>query len=99
MKANPYPFAATVKSSCNRINIVLLINIVRTLVDVIIVDPIRIDLVSWATLFRGVATIIMTQAKDGLYHDQFPTDMFLFLVVEVFGCFTPIGRQVFLSMC
>ncbi len=99
LKANPYPFAPTLKSSRNRINIVLLIDIVRTLVDVIIADPIRIDLVSHAALSRRVATIIMTQTKDGLYHNKLPTDMFLFLVVEVFGCFTPIGGQVFLSMC
>jgi hypothetical protein len=28
----------------------------------------------------------MTVAKDGLYHNWFLMDMFLLLVVEVFGC-------------
>jgi hypothetical protein len=69
MRANPYPSAPTLKTSCNQINIMLLIDIVYTLVDVVIIDLIRIDLVSWAIIFNGVATIIAIQMKDGLYHD------------------------------
>jgi len=69
MRANPYPSAPTLKTSHNRINIVLLIDIVYTLVDVVIIDLIRIDLVSRAIIFNGVATIIAIQMKDGLYHD------------------------------
>jgi hypothetical protein len=69
MRANPYPSAPTLKTSRNRINIVLLIDIVYTLVDVVIIDLIRIDLVSRAIIFNGVATIIAIQMKDGLYHD------------------------------
>jgi hypothetical protein len=78
MRANPYPSAPTLKSLHCQINIVLLINIVRTMVDIVITNPIRIDLVSRATLSREVTTIIVIQTKDGLYHDQFPTDMFIF---------------------
>ncbi len=47
----------------------LLIDIVRTLVDVVITDPTRVDLVSRATLSHGVAVTIATQTKDGLYCD------------------------------
>jgi hypothetical protein len=53
----------------NWVNIVLLIDIVRTLVDVVITDPTRVDLVSRATLSHGVAVTIATQTKDGLYCD------------------------------
>jgi hypothetical protein len=28
----------------------------------------------------------MTQTKDGFYHDQFPTDIFLPIAIEVVGC-------------
>jgi hypothetical protein len=65
---------------------VLLINGVRTLVNVIITNPIWVYLVSKVAFFCGVAVTIMTQAKDGLHCDQFPTNMFLPLVVKVFKC-------------
>jgi hypothetical protein len=86
MKVDPYPFAPALKSSHNQVNIVLLIDIIHTLVNVIIANPTWIDLVSWAVFFHEVTTIIATQAKNGLYHNQFPMDMFIFLVVEVFRC-------------
>ncbi len=64
----------------------LSINGVHTLAYVVITNPIRVDLVSWAVFFHGVTTTIAIQAKDGLYCNRFPMDMFLYLVVEVFGC-------------
>jgi hypothetical protein len=45
----------------------LLVDGIRTLVDVIIVDPILMDLVSHVALFPGVAKIVMAQTKEGLY--------------------------------
>jgi hypothetical protein len=45
----------------------LLVDGIRMLVDIIIVDPIRTNLISQATLFHGVIVTIATQAKDGLY--------------------------------
>jgi uncharacterized protein (DUF2062 family) len=48
---------------------VLSLDGVHTLVDVVIVNPIRIDLVSWATFSHGVAMMVVTQTKDGLYYD------------------------------
>jgi hypothetical protein len=55
-----------------------------TLVDVVIIDAIRVDLVSWVVLFHGVAVIVTIQAKDGFYYNWFLADMFLPLVVKVF---------------
>jgi hypothetical protein len=50
----------TLQSSCFRIDIVLSIDGVHTLVDVVIVDPIWVDLVLQIAIFCGVAMIIMT---------------------------------------
>ncbi len=55
------------------------------LVDIIIIDPIRTNLVSQAILFHGVIVTIATQAKDGLCGDRYPMNQFLPLAIEVFG--------------
>jgi hypothetical protein len=47
------------------------------------INHIRVDLVLQVAFSHGV---IITQVKDGLYRDQFVTNMFFLLVVEVFGC-------------
>ncbi len=57
-----------------------------TLGDVVIVDPTRADLVSWAALSHKVVTIMVAHVKEGFYHDCYLTDVFLPLVIEVFGC-------------
>jgi len=36
--------------------------------------------------FCKIVTIVMVEAKNNLYHDQFPMDMFIPLVVNVFKC-------------
>ncbi len=46
----------------------------------VIVNLTQVDLVLW------VVVIVTTQAKDGLYCNRFPMDMFLFLIVKVFEC-------------
>jgi hypothetical protein len=57
------------------------------MIDVVIINPIRIDLVSRITLSRGVVMTITIQMKDGIYYDDwFPIDMFVPLIMEVFGC-------------
>jgi hypothetical protein len=63
---------------------VLSIDGVYTLTNLVIIDPTWIDLVSWATLSHGVATIVIARVKDGLYHDQFSMYMFFPLAIEVF---------------
>jgi hypothetical protein len=65
---------------------VLSVDGVHTLVEVVIIDITRVDLVSQVACFGGVMTIITALAKDGFYHDRFPMDMFLCLTVEVFKC-------------
>jgi hypothetical protein len=56
------------------------------LVEVVIIEPTRTGLISWATFSHGVVTIVAAQAKDDFKSNRFSTDMFLPLVVEVFKC-------------
>jgi hypothetical protein len=79
-------------------DIVLLINGVCTLTNVVIADITRVGLVLQATLSYGVDVTIETQMNEGIYHDWFPIDMFLPLVIKVFGC---LHQQVneFLHQC
>jgi hypothetical protein len=77
---NPCPFTPALQSSHYQVNIVLSVDGVHTLVEVVIIDITRVD------CFWGVVTIITALAKDGFYHDRFPMDMFLRLMVEVFKC-------------
>jgi hypothetical protein len=52
---------------------------IRTLVDVIIVDPTQANLVSWVALSRGVDAIVVAHVKEGLYYSCYPMDVFFFL--------------------
>jgi hypothetical protein len=56
------------------------------LVDIVIVDPTRTDLVSREALSCEVVGAIAAQAKDGFYCDQYSANWFLLLAIEVFGC-------------
>jgi hypothetical protein len=69
-----------------RVDIVLSIDGIHTLVDVVITDFIQTYLVSRVALSCGVVVIVMTQVKEGLHCDHYPIDMFSSLVIEVFGC-------------
>ncbi len=75
----------------------LSINSVRTLAEVVIIDPTRVDLVSWVTLYHAVMTTIVAEAKDGIYLDCFPTDMSFPLVVEVIGCLHQQMNKFFIN--
>jgi hypothetical protein len=52
------------------------------LVDIIIINPICIYLVSHIALFHGVVMTITTQAKDGFYYNQYLPDMFFLLAIS-----------------
>ncbi len=65
MSSYPLPY----KFHVVELKLCYLVDGVCTLVDVVIVDPIQIDLVLQAIFSRGVATTIMVQTKDDLYHD------------------------------
>jgi hypothetical protein len=58
---------STIQSSCHQLGIVLSFDGVCTLVDVVIVNPIQIDLVSQTVLSGGVLMTIVTQMRNGLY--------------------------------
>ncbi len=62
------------------------INGVYKLANVVIVNPIRIDLVSWVVIFGDVTLTIVIHVKDDFYDNQFMLDMFFLLIVEVFEC-------------
>ncbi len=47
----------------------LLVDYVRTLIDVVIGDCIRVDLVSWAVFSCEVATIVTIKVKDDFYRN------------------------------
>jgi hypothetical protein len=76
----------TLQSLRCQVNIVLSIDGVRTLANVVIIDPIRVDLASRIVLSHGIVVTVVAQAKDGFYRDRFPTNMFLLLAIEVFEC-------------
>jgi hypothetical protein len=82
----PMSFCPLLYSSHCQINILLLVDDVHTLANIIIIDPTRVDLVSWTIIFCGGIMTIVVQMKDGLYHDQFPINMFFPLDMKVFGC-------------
>lgn len=80
-------------------DIVLFIDRVHTLFDVVIVDLTWIDLVSRTTISKGVVRTIVTQAKDGFYHDRHPKDMFLPFVVEIFDCLHQQKKKDLIHWC
>jgi predicted naringenin-chalcone synthase len=66
---------------------VLLIDIICTLVNVVIANTTRANLVSWAVLSRGVVALLVAQVKERFHRDRYLTDVFFPLAIEVFGCF------------
>jgi hypothetical protein len=74
------------QSLCHRVNILLSIDGVYTLVDVVIINPTRIDLVLRVVFFHGVVAIVAALAKDDLYCNRFLVDMFFPLAIKVFEC-------------
>jgi hypothetical protein len=56
------------------------------LANVVIIDPTRANLFCWSyTTWRFVASKVI-QAKEKSYHEQHPTNHFLPLAINVFGC-------------
>jgi len=68
------------------------------LIDIIIIDPMRTYLLfRFCTIQRFIA-FDETQAKKKNYHNQHPTDQFLPLAIELFGCLHK-HANVFLHDC
>jgi hypothetical protein len=57
---------------------VILVDDVQTLVDIIIIDSGRVDLVSHAILFHEAVIAVVALAKDDFYHDEYLTTIFSF---------------------
>jgi len=74
------------QSSCRQFDIVLLVDGIRTLAIVVIVEPIQTNLVSSMALSRGVAITLAALLKEGFYCDCYLVDVFLLLAVEILTC-------------
>jgi hypothetical protein len=59
---------------------------IRTLVDVIIADPTRANLLLRSCATQGFDASNVVQAKKRSYHNQHLVNQFLPLSVELFGC-------------
>jgi hypothetical protein len=88
----------SLQSSHQQVDIVLSTNGIHTLVNMVIDDPTRGDLVSQVVPFRKVIMMMTTQAKEGLYHDWHSTNMFLPLAIEIFECIHQQANN-FLHQC
>ncbi len=59
---------------------------IHTLVDIVIADPTWAYLLPRSCAIQGFARSNAAQAKERNYHNQHPTNQFLPLAIEVFGC-------------
>ncbi len=64
----------------------LLANCVCTLVDIVIVNPIQVDLVLQPIVLYGVGTIVVIQVNDDFYYNWLSVNMFFPLAIKVFEC-------------
>jgi hypothetical protein len=94
-----HTFPATTFNSFRwRIDIVLTKDSICTLVDIVIADPKRIDLFPWSCATQGFVAFDAAQAKERSYRNWHPTDQFLSLTIEIFGCLHK-HANVFLHDC
>jgi hypothetical protein len=80
------------------VDIVLTKDGIRTLVNIVIANPTWANLFPWSCVTQGFVAFDAAQAKEWSYHDRHPTDQFIPLTMEVFGC---LHKQVdvFLHNC
>ncbi len=69
----------------------LLINGICNLINVVIVDFTRANLVSYVASSCKVITMVVAQANEKLYHDWHLTNAFFFLAIKIFYC---LNQQV-----
>jgi len=77
--------STTFNSSHRQIDIVFTKYGIRTLADIVIVDPTRANLFPQAYTTQGFVTLDAAQAKERSYRNQHPTYQFFPLAIEVFG--------------
>jgi len=85
LKPNPCSSTPFLQSSSRRVNIVLSIDGIHTLVNVVIANPTQIDFGIIGSSFSWVVMTLVAQVKEGLYRDHYLVDMFLPFVIKVFG--------------
>jgi hypothetical protein len=78
--------STTLNSSRQRFNIILTKDDIRILTDVVIVNPMQVDLFPRSCAIQGFVVSDAIQAKERNYRNRHPTDQFLPLTIEVFGC-------------
>ncbi len=59
---------------------------IHTLVHIVIANPTWMDLFCWPYTTQGFIAFEAIKDKERSYRDQHPTDHFLPLAIEVFGC-------------
>ncbi len=89
--------STTFNSSCQRINIVFTKDDIRTLFDVVNVDPTQADLFPRSCTTQWFVVLNVAQAKERSYCDWHSVDPFLPLAIEVFGTCWCVFTQ--LSQC
>jgi hypothetical protein len=90
--------STTFNSSRWRVDIMLTKNGIRTLADIVIADPMWANLLPWSYATQGFAASNVVQAKERSYHNRHPTNQFLPLAIELFGCLHK-HANVFLHDC
>jgi hypothetical protein len=64
----------------------LLVDGICTVINVVIANLIRTNLVPCVITSCEVVTMVVILAKEELYHDWHPLDVFFTLAIEIFGC-------------
>jgi hypothetical protein len=81
-----------------QVNIVLTKDGICTLANIIIINPMRTDLLPQSCAIQGFTTSYVTQTKEKSYCNRHPTDQFLPLTIEIFGYLHKYAN-VFLQDC
>jgi hypothetical protein len=71
---------------------------IRTLDDILIVDPTRTNSLPWSCTTQRFVVFDATQAKEITIRNWHPIDQFFLLTIEVFGCLHK-HADVFLHNC
>jgi len=73
-------------------------NGIHTLIEVVIANPIQADLLFWSCAIQGFDASDVAQAKERSFCNWHPTNQFLPLAIELFGCLHK-HANVFLHDC
>jgi len=79
-------FSTILNSSYSRVDIVFTKDGICILIDIVIVDPMRANIFLRSFTTQRFVAFDVIQTKERNYYDQHPTNRFLSLAIEVFGC-------------